>query len=86
MLNRHRIQITPLLIAIGGILPTIAAAQQWAGNPANGHWYLLTPAMSWEDAQEYAVSLGGHLVAINDSQEQNWLILSQSPGLDKGAR
>ena len=42
---------------------------------SNGHTYALTPtAMTWPNAQAWAQSLGGHLVTINNQQEQNWLL------------
>ena len=43
-------------------------------NPANGHGYTLTD--DWSTFTEYeaqAVAWGGHLVTINDQDEQNWL-------------
>ena len=36
--------------------------------------YALTPVLSWTDAEAYANSLGGHLVAINSQAEQNLLV------------
>lgn len=48
-----------------------------------GHWYALTsePA-SWEDAEAEAVALGGHLVAIGDAEEQEFLERTFMAGRD----
>ncbi len=47
----------------------------WQHNPATSHDYLFVEdGMSWADAEAYAVSLGGHLVTINDAAENDWLI------------
>jgi methionine-rich copper-binding protein CopC len=40
----------------------------------NGHSYLLTDSSSaWQNAEAMAVSLGGHLTAINSQAENTWL-------------
>ena len=40
-----------------------------------GHRYILTPGPgTWYEAEEYARSLGGNLVTVNDSKEQDWLV------------
>ena len=40
----------------------------------NGNQYLFTdPGLTWEQAQAAAASLGGNLVTINDSAEEDWL-------------
>ncbi|PSN19462.1 hypothetical protein C7271_07210, partial [filamentous cyanobacterium CCP5] len=40
----------------------------------NGSLYVLTDSvMTWLNAQAYAESLGGNLVTINDSTEENWI-------------
>lgn len=42
-------------------------------NPLNGHrYYLLTPN-TWTASQAEAVQMGGHLVTINDSDENQWV-------------
>lgn len=47
----------------------------WYVNPGNGHQYALTLSHShWEDAEAEAVSVGGHLVTINDQEECDWLV------------
>jgi hypothetical protein len=47
----------------------------WQHNPATGHDYLyVDDPMSWAEAEAYAVSLGGHLVTINDAAENDWLV------------
>lgn len=43
-------------------------------NPANGHtYYALDAFLTRAEADAWAASLGGHLVAINDAGEDNWL-------------
>src|SRR3954468_2122305 len=54
-------------------------------NPANGHnYYVLSPA-TWNDAESFSESLGGHLLTINDAAENNWVyanIISGHPDLN----
>lgn len=41
----------------------------------NGHCYNLTRQVgAWEEAESQAVAVGGHLVAVNDDDEQRWLV------------
>lgn len=42
-------------------------------NPANNHAYYLLSINTWTNAEAEAVSLGGHLVTINDAAEQTWV-------------
>ncbi len=42
-------------------------------NPANGHDYYLLEGATWTAAEAEAVSLGGHLVTINDAAEHDWI-------------
>jgi hypothetical protein len=52
-------------------------------NPANGHSYYVTDGlMTWAEAEAWALSKGGHLVAINDAAEDAWM--QGSLGLSNG--
>ena len=56
------------------LLASVGHAQSgWIYNPATKHWYQLAPASSWQDAENYAQSLNGHLVSIEDMHEDRWL-------------
>ena len=53
------------------------------GDEFNGHKYRLTSgAKSWTEAEAEAASLGGHLVAINDAAEQQFLVDTFLTGSD----
>ena len=47
-------------------------------NSANGHWYYLLDATNWPAAEQIAVSLGGHLVTINNAAENDWVFTNFS--------
>jgi hypothetical protein len=42
-------------------------------NPANHHLYYRLDAAPWTDSEAESVSLGGHLVTINDEAENDWV-------------
>lgn len=65
-------------ILFGVILTVLLSTNCWAisFNPGTGHWYdIVSSGISgaWDNAENNAVALGGHLVAINDAAEETWL-------------
>ena len=42
-------------------------------NSANGHAYYLLAAATWTQSEAESVTLGGHLVTINDDAENDWV-------------
>lgn len=43
-------------------------------NSSNGHIYYLLTQDNWSASEMEAVSLGGHLVTINDADENAWIV------------
>jgi hypothetical protein len=66
--------IAPLILigaaSVGFAAPSVVDI---AVNPANNHTYELLSNSDWLSAESAAVSLGGHLVTINDQAENDWL-------------
>ena len=71
-----------LAISVSLVLMSAAHAAEVVAtkvNPTNGHAYSVVRGddpqrgISWADANEYAKSMGGHLVVINDEAENKWL-------------
>ena len=52
----------------------LGSAGQWVLNPANNHSYKRIHCENWDDAQAKATAEDAHLVAINDAEEQAWLV------------
>lgn len=63
------------LLLAASLLPKSARADIGpVVNPANGHSYYVTEgSMTWAQAEAWAVSKGGHLVAVNDAVEDSWI-------------
>src|SRR5437870_160937 len=67
MLNRAFERLEPRrLLAV-----TVAAGPVL--NPANNHYYYRLTQSTWKDAQAKAITLGGHLVTINDLAENDFV-------------
>lgn len=63
------------ILFLAAIFATSSLAQTWYTNPANGHQYAeLTPTQGWVPSEAEAVSLGGHLVSINNAAENQWIL------------
>jgi len=70
-----------LLIAITGLITTSFVASAMIStmgspvvNPANGHTYYLLSPDSWSNSEAFAQTLGGDLVTINNSAENQWIL------------
>ena len=77
--QRESLSMSLLSVAMGlwGLLSTAGSdASVLFGpilNPANHHTYLLLETAPWTDSEAEALTLGGHLVTINDSAENDWV-------------
>lgn len=69
-------QLLTIALALLAFIVPRARATVLAGpltNAANGHVYFLLSTHTWTAAEAEAVGLGGHLVTINDADEQQWI-------------
>ncbi|HUN82199.1 MAG TPA: C-type lectin domain-containing protein [Phycisphaerae bacterium] len=48
-------------------------------SPVNGHTYYFTSEEPWPQAEADAVTMGGHLVTIRNSAENDWLVNTFTP-------
>lgn len=46
---------------------------RWIEHPQTGIWYGLTEEHGWQEAEEAAVQMGGHLVTIRSMEQLDWL-------------
>ncbi len=61
------------LIGSNGILLNQQFGPEWIQSPVNGHWYSMTAATSWTDAESTATSWGGNLATVLSDEENNWI-------------
>lgn len=68
-----RFGLAGILLLLGTTVTHGAIASGPITNPANGHDYYLLTSASWPVSEAEAITLGGHLVTINDAAENNWV-------------
>ena len=79
----------PLLIALAAAVMALVVAGVWFYREtrppypgaeqcsSNGHWYKVVDVpegISWEEAHERAIDMGGHLLTVTDQQESDFVI------------
>lgn len=69
----QQLRFATVVFASLSFIPTTQA--QWLTDwfDYGGHRYRLTETMPWPEAESLAVTIGGHLVTINDDAENQWL-------------
>src|SRR5262245_20248589 len=75
-----------LVVTIAGTIFTHAGILTGpVTNPANGHVYYLLTQATWTQSENEAITLGGHLVTINDQAENDWVYdtFSQFDGIPR---
>ena len=81
-LQSKRLSVGCVAVSLLAVAPTVSAnIISSASNPSNGHLYhliggSLSEKIVWTAAEAQAVTLGGHLVTINDAAENAWLAAS----------
>ena len=60
-------------ITVNGDYSITANFQGWIQNPTNGHYYALTPFLTWTQAEAWAQEWGGHLVTLRNWEEELWI-------------
>lgn len=62
-----------------GVIEVPTASILSSPNVFGGHTYYLTAQSSWQDAEDLAVAMGGHLVTIDDAAEDSFVFNTLSP-------
>jgi hypothetical protein len=69
------VDVSDLLIVIAAWGPCqLDGAVQWTiKEGGNDHWYIVLSGYTWQEAQDYGISLGGHLVTLTSAEENAWV-------------
>jgi hypothetical protein len=73
---RHGIACLSVLLGVGTLTASPAAADCWDQWVGNGHFYLAVHrpgGVNWATAEAHAVALGGHLASINSAAENTFV-------------
>jgi hypothetical protein len=70
---KNTIAFTAAILAISSLNLQAGILAGPITNAVNGHLYYLLTEDTWQNSEVQAVDLGGHLVAINDQPEQDWV-------------
>ena len=71
-LLRGSVLVTCLAVGDRGVHAAIVAGP--IVNPANGHQYYLLSPTTWTASEAEAITLGGHLVTINNAAENQFIV------------
>lgn len=63
----------PLALTLLFSAPLLAQESPWVFNPGTHHWYKMTRASTWQEAENRAVSIQGHLLSLEDAHENDWI-------------
>lgn len=77
MRKKLLVGLTTVLFLFGIVCGAKAALVQWSSSiGGNDHWYEIVDSGkngAWINAENNAIARGGHLVTINDAEEEAWL-------------
>jgi hypothetical protein len=73
-MQKKRMGILIASVIVSLLAPSGAWSYTWFFNPTTNHYYATTLSNeTWEQAEAEAILAGGHLVTINDANEESWL-------------
>jgi hypothetical protein len=77
------ISYTIIGFMVSALMPVVEAAVIYSAVYNSHIYHLLDRTDTWQEAENEAISLGGHLVTVNNAQENEWILNTfQQPALD----